>query len=415
MSGVQVFKSDFVRSLMKTFGAKVSAVLIGLLTSILIARTLGPDGRGVFASIITLIAIGTQFANLGLHTSNSYFLAKDKSILPSIISNSVFVALGLGTLTGFLLMGIAWATGVAASAGKLVVSLAMLSVPIGLVYMLLVNLLVVLGAINTFNRIEFSLRLTTFLMTAFVGYAMSPSPGLFVLAALVAQIYGVGSVWKALGADFLSLRKVSRGMFLRQIPFAFRSYIASLLSFLLIRVDILIVQSISGNEEVGYYSIAVAIADMIYLIPASAGLLLFPRLTEMANPAERRRATFKAAGIIGGLMTTISVLAAILAPFAIDVLYGQAFKPSVPMLHFLLVAIVLYGLNNIFSIHLASMGLPWSSVWIWAIGLAINVMLNFLLVPSMGGQGAALASLIAYSLVLIAQFNLIMKEKEVAA
>ncbi len=411
MSGAEALKSSFVLDVMATFGAKVAAAAVGLLTSVLIARSLGPDGRGAFAAVMTLAAIGMQLANLGLHSSNSYYLARDKSILGAIIGNSVLFALALGTLAGLLLMGTAWATGVVASAGALTVGAAMLSIPVGLAYMLLVNLLVPLHAINAFNRIEFGLRLATCVTTGGVCLALIPSPGLFVLAGLVAQLYAVGAVWRALDADASSLRSASRGMLLNQIPFAFRAYLASLLAFLLVRSDILMVQSISGNAEVGHYSIAVAMADMIYLLPASAGVLLFPRLTEMSDSAARRRATWKAVGVIGIVMATISALAAMLAHVAIGSLYGQAFLPAVPMFQILLVAIVFYGMNNILSNHLAATGLPWSGVLVWVFGLAINVALNFALVPRMGGKGAALASLIAYALVLIAQCGLILREK----
>jgi O-antigen/teichoic acid export membrane protein len=413
MSSAAKFKSRFVRDVMATFVAKVSAAAVGLLTSVLIARALGPDGRGTFAAVMMLTATGMQFANLGLHSSNSYYLSRDQSILRAVIGNSVYFALALGTLAGLILMGIAWAAGIVASAGTLTVGVAMLSIPVGLAYMLLVNLLVPLHAINAFNSIEFGMRGATCVMTGVVCFTTTPSPGLFVLVALVAQLFGVGAVWKTLDADSSSLQYASRGMLFKQIPFAFRAYLASLLGFLLLRSDILMVQSISGNKELGYYSIAVAMADMIYLLPASVGMLLLPRLIEISDSKARRLKAWKAVLTIGIVMAAISVIAAMLAHFAIGVLYGQAFLPAVPMFQILLVAIVFYGMSNLLCSYLAATGLPWGLVWVWVFGLAINVVMNLALVPHMGGKGAAVASLVAYVLVWLALCALVLREKGV--
>ncbi|MEZ5850029.1 MAG: hypothetical protein R3D68_05165 [Hyphomicrobiaceae bacterium] len=66
MNGAQALKSGFARDVLATFGTKMAAAGVGLLTSVLVARSLGPDGRGAFATVMTLAAIGMQFANLGL-------------------------------------------------------------------------------------------------------------------------------------------------------------------------------------------------------------------------------------------------------------------------------------------------------------------------------------------------------------
>lgn len=412
MNGAQALKSGFARDVLATFGTKMAAAGVGLLTSVLVARSLGPDGRGAFATVMTLAAIGMQFANLGLHSSNSYYLARDRSILPAVVANSLAFALVLGSLAGVLLTGVAWASGVVASAGAGAVGMAMASIPAGLAYLLLVNLLLPLQAVAAFNRIEFGLRLVMFALTGLAFAAMMPSVALMVGASLLAHVYGIAAVWKVLRTEGgIARGHASRELLREQLPFALRAYLGSLFSFLVVRSDILMVQAIGGNSEAGHYAIAVTLADLIYMLPLSAGMLLFPRLAAMSDPTARRRATWQAAGVIAAAMIVISIIAAALAEVAVGLLYGAAFLPAVPMFQILLGAVSVLGVSGILSNHLAATGFPWSAVWVWGVGFVVNVALNLALVPGMG-EGAALASIVAYALVLLVQCYLVLREQD---
>ena len=68
---------------------RISLVIVGFVTSVIIARTLGPEGRGMFAMAVTLGAIGVQFTNLGLHGSNTYYASRDTQLLSPLLGNSL--------------------------------------------------------------------------------------------------------------------------------------------------------------------------------------------------------------------------------------------------------------------------------------------------------------------------------------
>lgn len=93
----------------------------------------------------------------------------------------------------------------------------------------------------------------------------------------------------------------------------------------------------------------------------------------------------------------------------IEFLYGAAYLPSVPMSKILLLGVVFYGMNNIVSNYLAATDLPWASVLVWGVALVVNILLNILLVPDMGGIGAALASVITYVCVFLGQCYLVFR------
>lgn len=396
-------RSPYLTSIAATFSTKAAGALIGLASSILAARALGPEGRGLFATAATLAMIGMQLANVGLHSSNTYFLAQDKTRLPNLIGNSVAACAILGSLAAGLIAAIAWAFGLAADLPRSLLAIALVMIPIGLAYMLLSNLLLGLSEFTRFNAIEIGYRLMALALVAAAFALGSQDAATYLFTSLIAQALAVVLVWLSLGQPLASMRTGSVDLMRQQAQFAFRTYLNSLLGFMLLRIDILMIQWFSGNAETGHYSIAVAMADVIYMLATAAAQVMFPRLIAISAASERKAATFRVLVEIGVGMAAFGLAASLVAAPTVSFLFGQSFLPAVPMFHILVIAIIVYGLNNIISNHLASEGMPWHAVWVWGIGLAVNIALNLLLIPDFGGRGAAVASLLSYSLVLAIQ------------
>src|SRR5436190_1021101 len=94
----RIRSSGLFKKILGTFGTRILMTVLGLATSVIIARLLGPQGRGYFATIAAISGIGIQFGNLGLHSSNTYYVSKDKSVLPAMLGNTLLVSLGAGSL-----------------------------------------------------------------------------------------------------------------------------------------------------------------------------------------------------------------------------------------------------------------------------------------------------------------------------
>src|SRR6185437_15975483 len=91
-----------MRSLKYTYAemlaARVLAILGSLGVTILTARMLGPVDRGRYYYLITLAAVGMQFASLGIHVSNTYLVARTPSLLPQILTNTAWIAVVGGVI-----------------------------------------------------------------------------------------------------------------------------------------------------------------------------------------------------------------------------------------------------------------------------------------------------------------------------
>ncbi|MDI6691687.1 MAG: oligosaccharide flippase family protein [Anaerosomatales bacterium] len=392
-------RSDFVRSVAETMATRIALVGVGLVTSVLIARSLGPEGRGLQATMATITALGVQFGNLGLHASNTYYVARDRKSLPTLMGNSLLVGLGAGSLL-CLVGGVAMLAipGISPLPPALV-ALALAAVPIGLCYLLLQNLLLGIGEVRRYNVIELVTRVGMIGLIGVLIIGRAVSVEAIAVAGLVVSM--VAGVWafevlrphaKGIKASYDALRE--------QLGYGIRAYLAALFAYAVLRADILLCKYILGAGPTGQYSIAVSMADLVYMLPVVAGTIAFPRLAATEDPAERWLKAKRAAKWVGALLVCLALVSAMLARPAVRILYGEAFIPAVPAFLWLLPGIVILGVNTILMNYFASEGMPLITIWSPALASVANIGLDVTLLPRIGIVGASLASSMAYAMML---------------
>ena len=184
-----------------------------------------------------------------------------------------------------------------------------------------------------------------------------------------------------------------------------RAYLASLFAFLLLRVDLLLVDAYLPAAQVGYFSVAASMADLLYIIPAVVAAVMFPKLASLPSVYEKARLAGSVAKGVAIVCGVLVVAAFIGGRAAIVVMYGPAFEPASSAFVILSVAMWFYGVNGVISGLLAAVGFPAFAIWIWAVALVINVIGNVLLIPPFGIEGAAAASVLGYAVVFVAQLG----------
>ncbi|MGB3019009.1 MAG: polysaccharide biosynthesis C-terminal domain-containing protein, partial [Ignavibacteria bacterium] len=88
------------------------------------------------------------------------------------------------------------------------------------------------------------------------------------------------------------------------------------------------------------------------------------------------------------------------ADIFVELLYGEKFNESANILKVLSFATLGMGLNNLFGVALNGLGLYKENLYVTFSGLIINIILNVLLIPTMGIMGAVIATLATEYLVL---------------
>lgn len=182
----------------------------------------------------------------------------------------------------------------------------------------------------------------------------------------------------------------------RMIGYGFRVYAATLLAFLVIRIDLLLVNAYKGPTEAGYYAVTVALADALYILPSVVAVNLFAHVARGSDD-EQSAKVFRSVAV---LYLAVCAVSAALAGPVIDLIYGSEFDDAVPLFYWLAPGIFCLGMLNILAQHFAGRGFPLEAVLVWVVGLALNVAINLAFLPDGGTEVAAISSSAAYILLL---------------
>lgn len=189
--------------------------------------------------------------------------------------------------------------------------------------------------------------------------------------------------------DLAAIRRLAVG----GTPLALRQGVGSLT----FRVDLLFLGALRSAREVGWYGSVYTVMDGAIMLPQSVNGSLGPTISANFGKGDLetvRRLYHRGLKylVIVGLFLG-AALAVLAHPFVVLV-YGGEYAPAVPALVLLALSIPFVFVRTNTTEVLDNVDLRATSLRIFAVGLAINVVLNMLLVPRYGHVGAAGATLV---------------------
>jgi len=149
---------------------------------------------------------------------------------------------------------------------------------------------------------------------------------------------------------------------------------------------------------VGFYAVAVGLAERLWFLSESASVVLFP--TVSAEKDELTKKTFTPLVSRSVLLIT-AVGAAILfliSQWVVVLLYSSEYLPAIQLFRILLPGIVFLSADRILANDIAGRGLPLLNTYVGAVGIVVQIVLNLLWIPALGATGAAWATSISYGL-----------------
>lgn len=381
-----------------TIGSRLVVMVAGFASAVLTARLLGPAGRGDYYYVITFAALLSQFGNLGLQSSNTYFVAGETHLLGGLAANSALVALLLGGVLPAVVVLLAGGLGWMDSVRWPDLLLGCLLACATLFFLLGSNLLVGINRIKLFNNFQLAGNFGVLLAILVAAWWRAGVTG-FVVANMSGWLLIALALLYALRKCPHGLLRPSLGLLRRGFRYATKAYLVTLLGFMVLRGNVFLLQHFHGARELGYYSVASQISDIIGILPTSVALVLFPQLVR--STADAWSSTLRNLGVISLLLLMGIVVAALLAYPFIGLAFGKAYLPSVVILFYMLPSALFLGMAAIVSQYLAAMGFPKSLVLVWSLDLLIMLGTGYLLIPRLGGVGAAISISIAHACVFM--------------
>lgn len=395
---------NFARGTMITLSSNALSLLIGLGLSVILARALGPEGRGIYALVTLLPSFIVTFANLGIGPATSYFTARGQFRRQEILGVAALLSLGTGCLG--LLAGIVVVLFFReiifpnVAAGFL-----LLSLPLVLLEMFFINIQQVLLGAQRITEFNFVQIINSVLMLALVALALQilkAGVAGAILAVVFAYIGAAALVFRvaervAGGVDFRLNPSYTR----RAISYGIQAHLSNILGFLNYRVDMFMVNWFLGPAAVGFYAVSVGLVEKLWTLSQASATVLFPRVAAETDDARLNEFTALVARIVLYVTAFGALILAILSKWIVLLLFSEAFLPAVDALQVLLVGVITLSAGRVLANHIAARGYPAMNVYTSLAAVASNVVLNLLWIPQYGIVGAAWASTVSYTVVFI--------------
>jgi len=379
------------------FGANALQYVIVGVTGVVLARGLGPEGRGVYGLINETAMTAAAFPGFALELAGIYMLGQRRYSLQTVFTNSF-----------------SW--------GLVIAAICLLFIPV----VLLAN-----ASVFGMNSTETSIALAGAAMMTIgdgsreyflplnrpVAYTgLSLVPPVIRLAGIVIVVLVIGltvesaaAVWLvSLGALFLlTLTLMSRHVRFRpginwpalraQASFGVRGHLGWILQALNHRLDVFMIGAMVGTGGVGHYLVGVNLAELTWWVPLALGTALFPKASAMDSESN-----FAMSAVVCRRTMLVTLLAGlgllVVTRPMIPLVYGGEFEPSVRIFLILLPSGLFYTVHKVLGSSLSAHGMPQASLYGGLVSLPFTVGLNVLMIPAWGITGAAIASNIAYAI-----------------
>jgi O-antigen/teichoic acid export membrane protein len=184
---------------------------------------------------------------------------------------------------------------------------------------------------------------------------------------------------------------LARAAFTEALPL----WLATLLSLLYFKGDVVILKVFSTDAEIGAYSAAYKVFEGVMIVPAVVLAATFTPLARAKGDAERQRRW--EAGVVLVLLVLGALVGAVISLQSariVGLVYRGGFARAIPSLRVLAAAVPILFLNFGLTHFLIARDLERRNLAFAAIMLVVNVTANLLLVPRRAGPGAAWATLI---------------------
>jgi O-antigen/teichoic acid export membrane protein len=357
---------------------------------------LGPEGKGVVDVANNFLSFATLILGMGFAASNVYFLGKKKDKLNAVIGNNIFVAfISIIFLVPFYYLHQTYHFKFLEGVTNLQMLAVLITVPLINFKAAMINVLLGLQDIVEYNRINILDRILSLaLLIIFLLIAVNPTAAIVsVLVATVViclvQVYIL--IIKRKQAPHLE-----RGLMKDMFGYGMKAQFGNIVQKLNYRLDVFIVNYYLPIDQVGIYGIAVALGETLWGVSGSIATIMFPLASASTDKREMTRFTNQITRVSLTLIIGFSFVLALLAKPLVVIWFGSEFVTAANALIWLLPGISIFSVSNILANYLAGVGLVEKNIYSSLVSGVVTVVLDILLIPRIGINGASIATSISY-------------------
>lgn len=389
------------RPLTVTAVANLAIAACGVLTGVLAARLLGADGRGQLAAAQAWPLLLASLGGCGLTEATAYFVARRPLDARVVLSTGLVLSIpfcAAAAITGLWILPIV----LHAQPPDVLVTarISLLVVPLAILASAPYQAVRGAGRYRAWNVLRLATPFAWLIALAgapALGYADVRSVAIaFLLATAVSACAAHACAWMTLPGS----RKPDAGLARPMLGYGAPTMLAGMPQWLNLRLDQLVMIAILDTRAIGLYAVAVAWGTAAQPLAGAFANVAVPLIARAEDRRETARLVYRA-GTAVSLMTGGAVV--LVTPGLLPWIFGAEFAAAVPAAVVMGLAGAVTALNAVGAECLRGMGRPRATLLAECAGLLVTVVTLPVLIMTAGIVGAAIASLLSYLAILVAQ------------
>lgn len=402
--------------------AKLLMVSLGLMITVLVARQ-GPVVQGAFALFVAVESgLLTLFSGLGLWLARqiSQRVHETRLALRPMLRGVLRAAVGLGLVASLILVGVSWwatrlpysqlwllalaapflllvptATGLWLGQGRMwPINVAQVAAPAS----------VLLGLSGVWWLGQGQTRQTPMVLLVLTAWVSGKS-----LVAVLTAIFGLRDAAQQDEAHHVDDIEAGPSWW-SAWPFVATIGVTNVISLLNYRVSLFLVERFHGLAATGTYSVAVTVAELLWLLSSSVTVSAYARI---GHPDVRIASAMTVQAVRINVLSTLVAAPILLgvAWWALPRVMGEAYTASLWPLAALLPGVAAYAAaSSLSAFYTNHLGKPQLSGAIAGLSLLTSLLMGLTLVPTWGPTGAALASSTGYFLAIAGAYAVFLRQ-----
>lgn len=392
-------KRTYFNDILSILGSNLTVTIANILAGIILSRALGAAGFGLYSSIIVVPVIVIGFTQLGVRRSAIYHIGNKMYPEEEIVS-ALFILLLYASSLSILICGFVFFFSDSQPFDPLIIAVVLLTIPLLLMNVFAGGVFLGKEDIRRASIMNAGPTILTLVFTVLFVWVLKLSVLGAFIAISIANLLMLIYVYRIIIIEYRYkiTWKYHENIIKSMVKLGIVNAIAIFIMQLNYRLDILMLKKLSTLEQVGFYSLAMQIAEQLWHIPYAIESIVLSRSANSQDDQLIHRTVASIFRVSFLIALGAGVLIFFIAPVLVPLIFGAEYTSSVAMIQVVLPGILILVGFRILNSRLTGMGKPQIAIYTFVPALIINFILNLFLIPKFGGIGAAWATNVSYAL-----------------
>lgn len=413
----------YLRLLLKTsfivFLSVIIAKILNYAFKLIVARNFGPEVYGLFSLSLVVVSFFTAFASMGLFDGLVRYISiyrgrSENEKITKIIFFSLKISFILGLITAAIMFFSAnFAANVIFHNSELVIFLKIfsLTLPFSMISSIYLSSLRAFEkitaysvSINVFQNFARVLALIVFILLGINSWAVAGSYLIsIIILALISYVLGNSIIKKIVLRKNLTKRDEKK-IYLELLNYSWPLMFAGITFNILYWCDSILIGYFKDVAQVGYYSMAITLISLLAIVPDLFLQLFFPLIVKeysSKNITIIKQLTKQLTKWMFIINFPIFLLMLLFPGVIINFLFGPNFLAAENALRILSIGGLVGSFSSTFNSILSMRGKSKTILYNFIIFAGLNIILNIILVPKFGINGAAISTSLTWVLMTL--------------